>query len=135
MSLNAVWFLTLPVLALATDNFEAIAHNVMSRISEHDPNIKCEWRLLEPAESGTQPTIEQKARWRRDGAYAASLCTEAVNLLFAATGGGGVYLDQPIQRAFRDAQAANAHYALNWDVNGTQWGRIALGLPAEAVML
>jgi 3-hydroxy-9,10-secoandrosta-1,3,5(10)-triene-9,17-dione monooxygenase len=86
-------------------------------------------------EAGVAPTIEQKARWRRDGAYAASLCTEAVNMLFAATGGGGVYLTQPIQRAFRDAHAANAHYALSWDVNGTQWGRIALGLPAEAVVL
>jgi 3-hydroxy-9,10-secoandrosta-1,3,5(10)-triene-9,17-dione monooxygenase len=86
-------------------------------------------------DSGVPTTIEQKARWRRNGAYAASLCTEAVNLLFAATGGGGVYLNQPIQRAFRDAHAANAHYALSWDVNGTQWGRIALGLPAEAVVL
>jgi 3-hydroxy-9,10-secoandrosta-1,3,5(10)-triene-9,17-dione monooxygenase len=86
-------------------------------------------------EAGAPPTIEQKARWRRDGAYAASLCTEAVNQIFAATGGGGVYLDQPVQRAFRDAHAANAHYALSWDVNGTQWGRIALGLPAEAVVL
>lgn len=86
-------------------------------------------------EQGVTPSIEQKARWRRDGAYAASLCTEAVNLLFAATGGGGIYLDQPIQRAFRDAQAANAHYALSWDVNGTQWGRVALGLPAEPVVL
>ncbi|HEY1503929.1 MAG TPA: acyl-CoA dehydrogenase family protein [Stellaceae bacterium] len=86
-------------------------------------------------EAGVPATIEQKARWRRDGAYAASLCTEAVNILFAATGGGGVYLNQPIQRAFRDAHAANAHYALSWDVNGTQWGRIALGLPAEAVVL
>ena len=28
----------------------------MSRISEHDPSIKCEWRLLEPAESGTTVT-------------------------------------------------------------------------------
>ncbi len=86
-------------------------------------------------DAGVPPTIEQKARWRRDGAYAASLCTEAVNLLFAATGGGGLYLNQTIQRAFRDAHAANAHYALSWDVNGTQWGRIALGLPAEAVVL
>ncbi len=86
-------------------------------------------------ESGATPTIEQKARWRRDGAYAAGLCTEAVSMLFAATGGGGIYLDQPIQRAFRDAQADNAHYALSWDVNGTQWGRLALGLPAEPVML
>jgi 3-hydroxy-9,10-secoandrosta-1,3,5(10)-triene-9,17-dione monooxygenase len=89
-------------------------------------------RLIEQNET---PTIEQKARWRRDGAYAANLCTEAVNLLFAATGGAGVYLDQPIQRAFRDAHAANAHYALSWDVNGTQWGRIALGLPAEPIVL
>jgi 3-hydroxy-9,10-secoandrosta-1,3,5(10)-triene-9,17-dione monooxygenase len=87
------------------------------------------------AEADAAPTIEQKARWRRDGAYAAGLCTEAVNQLFAALGGGGLYLDQPIQRAFRDAHAANAHYALSWDVNGTQWGRIALGLPAEAVTL
>jgi len=87
------------------------------------------------AEENIIPTIEQKARWRRDGAYAAGLCTEALNLLFAALGGGGVYLDQPIQRAFRDAHAANAHYALSWDVNGTQWGRLALGLPAEAVTL
>jgi 3-hydroxy-9,10-secoandrosta-1,3,5(10)-triene-9,17-dione monooxygenase len=86
-------------------------------------------------EAGAPTTIEQKARWRRNGAYAASLCTEAVNLLFAATGGGGLYLNQTIQRAFRDAHAANAHYALSWDVNGTQWGRIALGLPAEAVVL
>ena len=87
------------------------------------------------AEANATPSIEQKARWRRDGAYAAGLCTEAVNQLFAALGGGGVYLDQPIQRAFRDAHAANAHYALSWDVNGTQWGRLALGLPAEAVTL
>jgi len=87
------------------------------------------------AEEGAAPSIEQKARWRRDGAYAASLCTEAVNLLFAATGGGGVFLDQPIQRAFRDAHAANAHHALSWDVNGPQWGRLALGLPAEAMTL
>ena len=87
------------------------------------------------AEAGGTPDIEQKARWRRDGAYAACLCTEAVNLLFAATGGGGVYLDQPIQRAFRDAHAANAHYALSWDVNGVPWGRVALGLPAEALTL
>lgn len=87
------------------------------------------------AEAAATPGIEQKARWRRDGAYAASLCADAVNLLFAATGGGGVYLDQPIQRAFRDIHAANAHYALSWDVNGTQWGRVALGLPAEAVTL
>lgn len=85
--------------------------------------------------SGKVPAPDQKARWRRDGAYAAGMCTRAVDLLFAATGGGGVYLDHPIQRAFRDIHAANAHYALSWDVNGTLWGRAALGLPPETPMV
>jgi 3-hydroxy-9,10-secoandrosta-1,3,5(10)-triene-9,17-dione monooxygenase len=85
--------------------------------------------------AGEVPAPDHKARWRRDGAYAAGMCTRAVDLLFTATGGGGVYLDRPIQRAFRDIHAANAHYALSWDVNGTLWGRIALGLPPEAALL
>jgi 3-hydroxy-9,10-secoandrosta-1,3,5(10)-triene-9,17-dione monooxygenase len=81
---------------------------------------------------GAVPSIPDKARWRRDGAYAAGMCTRAVELIFTATGGAGIYLDAPIQRAFRDSQAANAHYALSWDVNATLWGRVALGLPPDA---
>jgi 3-hydroxy-9,10-secoandrosta-1,3,5(10)-triene-9,17-dione monooxygenase len=84
---------------------------------------------------GASPDVADKARWRRDGAYAAGFCTKAVELVFTATGGAAVYLDRPIQRAFRDAAAANAHYALSWDVNGTQWGRVALGLPPDATAL
>jgi 3-hydroxy-9,10-secoandrosta-1,3,5(10)-triene-9,17-dione monooxygenase len=74
------------------------------------------------------PPLEQKARWRRDGAFAATLCTKAVDLLFAASGGAGIYEKNPIQRSFRDIHAANAHFGLNWDVNGTVYGRVALGL-------
>jgi 3-hydroxy-9,10-secoandrosta-1,3,5(10)-triene-9,17-dione monooxygenase len=83
-------------------------------------------------ESGIVPTLEQKASYRRDGAFAASLCTRAVDLLFSATGGGAIYERNPIQRAFRDVHAANAHYVLNWDVNGAMYGRVALGLPPDA---
>jgi 3-hydroxy-9,10-secoandrosta-1,3,5(10)-triene-9,17-dione monooxygenase len=83
-------------------------------------------------EAGIVPSIEQRARYRRDGAYAASLCTKAVDLLFTATGGGAIYERNPIQRAFRDVHAANAHYVLNWDVNGAVYGRVALGLPPDA---
>ena len=79
-------------------------------------------------------SLADKARWRRDGAYAAGMCTKAVELIFTAMGGGAVYLDQPVQRAFRDVAAANAHYALSWDVNGTLWGRVALGLPPDATL-
>ena len=83
-------------------------------------------------EAGVVPSIEQRARYRRDGAFAATLCTKAVDLLFAATGGTAIYERNPIQRAFRDAHAANAHYMLNWDISGAVYGRVALGLPPDA---
>ncbi len=83
-------------------------------------------------EAGVVPSIEQRARYRRDGAFAATLCTRAVDLLFTATGGAAIYERNPIQRAFRDVHAANAHYVLTWDVNGAIYGRVALGLPPDA---
>jgi len=83
-------------------------------------------------EAGVVPSIEQRARYRRNGAFAATLCTRAVDLLFAATGGNAIYEMNPIQRAFRDVHAANAHYMLNWDINGAVYGRVALGLPPDA---
>ena len=82
-------------------------------------------------EAGVLAGLEEKARYRRDGAFAASLCTKAVDLLFTATGGSAIYERNPIQRAFRDVHAANAHYALAWDVNAAIYGRVALGLPPD----
>jgi 3-hydroxy-9,10-secoandrosta-1,3,5(10)-triene-9,17-dione monooxygenase len=86
------------------------------------------------AEEGGVPSLEQKARYRRDAAFAASLSTHSVDLLFTATGGSAIYARNPIQRAFRDVHAANGHYALTWDVNGAIYGRLALGLPPDATL-
>jgi 3-hydroxy-9,10-secoandrosta-1,3,5(10)-triene-9,17-dione monooxygenase len=83
---------------------------------------------------GRMPDLTQRARYRRDGAFAAMLCTKAVDLLFTATGGGAIYARNPLQRAFRDVHAANAHYVLNWDINGAMYGRVALGLPPDATL-
>ena len=83
---------------------------------------------------GRVPSLEQRARYRRDGAYAATKCTRAVDVLFRATGGGAIYARNPLQRAFRDVHAANAHYVLNWDINGAMYGRVALGLPPDATL-
>ncbi|MBV8778014.1 MAG: acyl-CoA dehydrogenase [Alphaproteobacteria bacterium] len=83
---------------------------------------------------GRMPDLAHRARYRRDGAFAATLCTKAVDLLFAATGGGAIYARNPLQRAFRDVHAANAHYVLNWDINGAMYGRVALGLPPDATL-
>jgi len=83
---------------------------------------------------GDVPSLDQRARYRRDGAYAATLCTRAVDVLFQATGGGAIYARNPLQRAFRDVHAANAHYVLNWDINGAMYGRVALGLSPDATL-
>src|SRR5712692_1519012 len=83
---------------------------------------------------GGVPSLEQRARYRRDGAYAATLCTRAVDVLFQATGGGAIYARNPLQRAFRDVHAANAHYVLNWDINGAMYGRVTLGLSPDATL-
>ena len=91
----------------------------------------CEEATRIVAEGGL-PSLEQRASYRRDGAYAATLCTKAVDVLFQATGGGAIYARNPLQRAFRDVHAANAHYVLNWDINGAMFGRVALGLAPDA---
>jgi len=83
---------------------------------------------------GTVPRLDQRARYRRDGAFAATLCTRAVDVLFTATGGGAIYAEHPLQRAFRDVHAANAHYVLNWDINGAMYGRVAFGLSPDMTL-
>ena len=41
----------------------------------------------------------------------------------------------PLQRQFRDASAINSHIAFNFDAQGTNFGRVALGLPSENLTL
>ncbi len=81
------------------------------------------------AEAGVVPSGHQKVRWRRDGAYAAGMCAKAVDVVFAAAGGGANYRRNPMQRHFRDIHAAVAHIGVAWDVNGAEFGRAAVGLP------
>lgn len=83
------------------------------------------------AEAGEVPPMEDKVRWRRDGAYAARMCSRAVDIIFGAAGGGAIYESNPLQRAFRDIHAASGHFGVNWDANGINYGRVALGLPPD----
>ena len=81
------------------------------------------------------PKLTEKTRYRRDGAYSVNLCTEAVSLLFAASGARGLYTTGALQRQFRDAHAINAHIAFSFDAAGTNYGRVALDLPSENLTL
>jgi 3-hydroxy-9,10-secoandrosta-1,3,5(10)-triene-9,17-dione monooxygenase len=87
------------------------------------------------ARRGYIPDMAVKTRLRRDGAYSVNLCTEAVSLLFAASGARGLTTAGALQRQFRDAHAINSHLAFNFDAAGTNYGRVALGLPSENLTL
>ena len=87
------------------------------------------------ARRGYVPDIAAKTRMRRDGAYSVNLCTEAVSLLFSASGARGLFTSGALQRQFRDAHAINSHIAFNFDAAGTNYGRVALGLPSENLTL
>ncbi|MGN8543705.1 acyl-CoA dehydrogenase family protein [Bradyrhizobium sp. 13971] len=84
---------------------------------------------------GDIPGIAAKTKLRRDGAFAVNLCTEAVSLLFAAGGARSLFTSGALQRQFRDAHAVNSHLAFNFDAAGTNYGRVALGLPSENLTL
>jgi 3-hydroxy-9,10-secoandrosta-1,3,5(10)-triene-9,17-dione monooxygenase len=87
------------------------------------------------ARRGYVPDIAAKTRLRRDGAFAVNLCTEAVSLLFTASGARSLFTSGALQRQFRDAHAVNSHLAFNFDAAGTNYGRVALGLPSENLTL
>jgi 3-hydroxy-9,10-secoandrosta-1,3,5(10)-triene-9,17-dione monooxygenase len=90
----------------------------------------CQSAMAE-AEASRILTREEKIRLRRDGAYAARLCTRAVDLLFEAGGGEYLYEDKPMQRTFRDVHAAQSHYALAWDIAAATAGKFMLGIAPD----
>jgi 3-hydroxy-9,10-secoandrosta-1,3,5(10)-triene-9,17-dione monooxygenase len=88
-------------------------------------------RAMAAAEAGRLLATEEKIRLRRDGAYAARLCTRAVDLLFEAGGGEFLYEERLMQRAFRDVHAAQSHYVLAWDVAASSAGKFMLGIAPD----
>ncbi|MGY2937565.1 alkylation response protein AidB-like acyl-CoA dehydrogenase [Bradyrhizobium sp. GM6.1] len=90
---------------------------------------------MEDARRGHIPDMATKTRYRRDGAFSVNFCTDAVSMLFAASGARGLFTTGALQRQFRDAHAINSHLAFNFDAAGTNYGRVALGLPSENLTL
>ncbi len=82
--------------------------------------------------AGDDLGVELRARFKGDQAYAVRIVTDAVDRLFKAGGGGGLFMDSCLQRYWRDINAGAMHIAINWDVIGALYGRVALGLPPEA---
>jgi alkylation response protein AidB-like acyl-CoA dehydrogenase len=73
-------------------------------------------------------SIRQRVTNRRGQGFAVNLAVRAVDILNAATGGNGLAMSNPIQRAWRDVNAVARHVSLNWDSIGAMYGQMALGL-------
>src|SRR5712692_3978587 len=83
---------------------------------------------FETAARGDPIGVDVRLRNRRDQAFCVRLLVAAIDALFLAAGGQGLFLSQPLQRAWRDAHAAASHISLNWDSTGSMYGQFMLGL-------
>jgi len=83
---------------------------------------------FETAARGDALGMDVRLRNRRDQAFCVRLLVAAIDALFLAAGGQGLFLEQPLQRAWRDAHAAASHISLNWDSTGSMYGQFMLGL-------
>jgi 3-hydroxy-9,10-secoandrosta-1,3,5(10)-triene-9,17-dione monooxygenase len=79
--------------------------------------------------AGKEIPLAQRARYRWDIAKATDWSVRAVDRLFEASGGRGIFLDNPIQRAWRDVHAIRAHAGNNPEKAAAIFGRSEFGLP------
>jgi 3-hydroxy-9,10-secoandrosta-1,3,5(10)-triene-9,17-dione monooxygenase len=82
--------------------------------------------LIERGAAGETFTELDRARYRRDKAFVARLCVQAVNRLFEGAGARAIVDSEPLQRFHRDAHAASHHAALAWDTAAESYGREVL---------
>jgi alkylation response protein AidB-like acyl-CoA dehydrogenase len=80
------------------------------------------------SEAGHQAELDLRLRGRLSQAFSMRLLVQAVDALFLASGGQGIFTGKPIQRAWRDAHAGAVHVSLNWDAVSTMYGQYALGV-------
>lgn len=80
-------------------------------------------------ERGEPLPIELRARIKFDAQNLARSAMQAIDLLFKAAGGRGIRDDNPLQRFFRDVQAATNHAFLNAEKGAVNAGGVLLGAP------
>lgn len=85
--------------------------------------VRSTWEpIWELAEAGEGIPLELRARARWTAANVVLRSVRAVDLLFEASGGRALFLDNPIQRFFRDVHAMRAHALNNPDKASQTFG-------------
>ncbi len=85
--------------------------------------------ITEKALRGEEFDVEDRITSRRGQSFAVLMSLRAMDALNASTGGLGLQMSNPVQRAWRDVNAVGRHISMNWDAVGTMYGQMAFGLP------
>ena len=108
------------------------------RVAEAGALIDAAWALmqrdcdiaLEIGEIGRLTTVEDRAFWRRNNAYAGVMCLKAVETLHPLIGARGLTETSDFMRAYRDLLAATMQINMAWDRHAVTAAELQLGLPA-----
>jgi indole-3-acetate monooxygenase len=88
----------------------------------------------EAAQDREAVSVELRTGLRLAATHAVRTAAEVARAMYDLGGGSAIYEDSPLQRRFRDAHAATAHF----QVNAASWeltGRLLLGQPTQTAML
>jgi alkylation response protein AidB-like acyl-CoA dehydrogenase len=78
--------------------------------------------------------IEARTRLRLAATHGVRTAATVVSSMYDLAGGSAIYDDSPLQRRFRDAFTATAHFQVN-EASRELPGRLLLGLPTNAAQL
>jgi 3-hydroxy-9,10-secoandrosta-1,3,5(10)-triene-9,17-dione monooxygenase len=87
--------------------------------------------MMQLARTGREIPLAHRARYRWEAAHAVGWSVHAVDRLFEASGGRAIFLNNPIQRAWRDVHAMRAHAGNNPEKMAAIFGRSEFGLPPQ----
>jgi len=89
--------------------------------------------MMRLARAGEEIPLTARARCKWDAGKAVDWSVQAVDKLFEASGGRGIFLDNPIQRAWRDVHAMRAHAGNNPERAAFVYSRSEFGLPPQDI--
>jgi 3-hydroxy-9,10-secoandrosta-1,3,5(10)-triene-9,17-dione monooxygenase len=89
--------------------------------------------MMQLVRAGEEIPLSARARYRWDSGKAIDWSVKAVDRLFEASGGRGIFLNNPIQRAWRDVHAMRAHAGNNPERAAFVFSRSEFGLPPQDI--